>query len=175
MADERATDLELTRRAIMSLPLAAGLFATGAEAETTEPTVPRVFRIFDGEDGLTHSEQITFEVQPGVLKGAQVLSSDTDKTPHAPAYATKTLFTGTGDININLVAPSDDAGHWHYGNRLELVCLIRGAWEFKTRDGKTLILVPGDFLWATDNAGKGGGHTTRVTGKEWGLFVAVFL
>lgn len=110
-----------------------------------------------------------------MLKGARVLSYEADTMPHAPAYTTKTLFTGAGDININLVATSETVGGWHYGNRLDLVCLIKGSWEFKNRDGKTLILVPGDFLWATGNADKGGGHTTRVIGKDWGLFVAVFL
>lgn len=58
----------------------------------------------------------------------------------------------------------DQALEWHDAPTRQLVLTLGGTLEFKTHDGQTFIIRPGDVLLAEDVAGTG--HVWRLVGKE---------
>ncbi len=58
----------------------------------------------------------------------------------------------------------DQALEWHDAPTHQLVLTLGGTLEFKTYDGETFIIRPGDVLLAEDTAGTG--HVWRIIGEE---------
>jgi quercetin dioxygenase-like cupin family protein len=95
-------------------------------------------RLFTGPDGGTH-----------IQKGQVSLHSRTDVLS---AHFEETAAHGT-------LA-------WHTAPEVQFVITLSGTLEFKTRDGETFVLRPGDVLVAEDTTGTG--HTWKlIDGHPW--------
>ncbi len=77
----------------------------------------------------------------------------------APGSLTLDRRTEVVAVHFN-ESPPHSALDWHVAPEAQYVITLVGTLEFATRDGKTLIIRPGDVLVATDTAG---------TGHQWRL------
>jgi len=88
-----------------------------------------------------------------------------------------------GELHLNHGKPGDSIGpsatavsvsfratqpeqalEWHDAPTHQLVLTLGGTLEFKTHDGQTFIIRPGDVLLAEDTEGTG--HVWRIIGEE---------
>ncbi len=170
--DMIAPKIGLPALAAAALFMRAGL----ARAEDLPAGMPRpkIHRMYDGADGVTHWDLVEFDYAPG--EGVRNLNLHIDDA-NAPAGKNRpglvTLFHEKAEVSIAAVGPGEPS-EFHHGGRPELVCVVQGVMEHAMRDGTSFRLHAGDFLWALDQ-GKGGGHTTRCVGPEWALIVAMLM
>jgi hypothetical protein len=97
-------------------------------------------RLYTGEDGKTHVEEMTLESHPELAQ----------------------LHTVTG-----VAFESRDPGYfidWHPAPRRQYVITLSGEYEIGLEDGSVHRYGPGHVTLAEDLTGKG--HTTRVIGSE---------
>jgi quercetin dioxygenase-like cupin family protein len=98
----------------------------------------RCIRLWTGEDGLSHVEEIT-------------IAAGTVET------ATGVRFAET---------PAGSALDWHTAPQRQYVLTLTGTLEFVTRGGERFVLRPGDLLLAEDTAGSG--HRWRlIDDQSW--------
>jgi hypothetical protein len=100
----------------------------------------RITRIYTGQDGQSHVEELSLEAHPE-------LSS----------------MMAAKSINIR----STPAGHfmdWHPAPRRQFVITLAGEMEIGLADGSIHRFGPGDVLLAEDVTGKG--HTRRISGPQ---------
>ena len=117
-----------------------------------ERTPITVTRIYTGDDGQTHVEEL--EVPLGLPRGATELS--------APVPVTGVQFRRTSpDYFID----------WHNAPRRQYVITLAGESEVELGDGTKIRLHPGHILLAEDVDGQG--HISRALGS--GDRISIFL
>ena len=118
--------------------------------------MPTFMRIYTGDDGLSHIEEITPPFQPFV----DVEGSYGDGTP---------LEAATG-----ITFRRSPAGYfldWHTAPRRQYTITLSGEIEVEAGDGTVRRAGPGDILLAEDLTGRG--HTTRAISEETRVYVVV--
>ena len=114
-------------------------------ATAQERTPIKVTRIYTGEDGKTHIEEL--DVPLGPRRGATERSE--------PVPVTSFQFSRS----------SPDYFHdWHHAPRRQYVVTLAGEAEVEIGDGTTIRLHPGHILLAEDLDGQG--HISRAVGSE---------
>ena len=118
--------------------------------------MPTILRIYTGDDGLSHMEEVTPAFESFV---------DTEG-----AYGEGTPMEAATGITFRL-SPAGYFLDWHTAPRRQYAITITGEAEIQASDGTVKRLVPGDILLAEDLTGRG--HTTRVLGDQPRLTVVV--
>ena len=118
--------------------------------------MPSMLRIYTGDDGLSHIEEVT----PTLAPYTDIEGSHGEGTP---------LQAATG-ITFRLTQPGYFLD-WHNAPRRQYVINLRGEAEVEAGDGTVKRLGPGDVLLAEDLTGRG--HTTRVVGDQPRFFIVV--
>ena len=116
---------------------------TEAQEKSFDPI--KVTRIYTGDDGRTHAEEIEVPLQSRGAGGA--LSE--------PVDVTQLMFRRTSpDYFID----------WHNAPRRQYVVTLSGEAEVELHDGTKVPLRPGSILLAEDTTGQG--HISRGVGTE---------
>ncbi len=111
----------------------------------------KITRIYTGEDGESHFEEIDLPVK--LVEGIEATAKEA---------ATGVYFRRA------------TAGHvqdWHPAPRRQYVITLSGQSEIEIGDGTKRRFGPGDIFLADDTTGRG--HITRVVGSEPRLYVTV--
>ena len=129
---------------IPTLLLVVSLDGLGDAPVTAQERTPiRVTRIYTGDDGKTHAEELS--VPLGAPRGATEMSE--------PVAVTNVQFRRTSpDYFID----------WHTAPRRQYVITLAGESEVEIGDGSTIRLHPGHILLAADTTGQG--HISRAVG-----------
>ena len=98
----------------------------------------KIIRVFAGDDGESHFEEVTPEEMAGIVNRL-----------------------GTGDITLGL-RPSPSFSDYHNAPRRQYVVNLSGTAEFEAADGTKVQMEPGDILVAEDLEGHG--HIARSLG-----------
>lgn len=105
----------------------------------------KVVRIYTGDDGESHFEDVEIELQAGQLAGAY----------SEPVPVSAVIFRQTeGDYKLD----------YHNAPRRQYVVNLRGSVEIETGLGEKRLLGPGDILLAEDTTGRG--HISRAVNNE---------
>ena len=118
--------------------------------------MPNIVRLFTGDDGLSHIEEVTLPFEP---------FHDTEGS-HGEGTA---LQAATG-ITFRL-SPTGYSLDWHNAPRRQYVITISGEVEIGASDGTVRRVGPGGILLAEDLTGRG--HTTRVVSAETRFYVVI--
>lgn len=105
----------------------------------------RVTRIYTGDDGESHFEDVEIEL-----------------TDRGPAGRISDLVAAQGVIFREVGADYDL--DFHNAPRRQYVVNLTGAVELETGDGTQRVLGPGEILLAEDITGRG--HKSRAVGRE---------
>ena len=110
-------------------------------------------RIYSGEDGESHFEDVDYEMSPiGEFPGMY----------SKPWHTKAVIFRETGaDYDID----------FHNAPRRQFVINLKGSVEIEIGSGEKRILGPGDILLAEDTTGRG--HISRAVGD--GIRESIFL
>lgn len=111
-------------------------------AQTRKPVV--VTRLFTGQDGQTHVEEIEVKLTGNPLNEVSEMLKVTGAEIHR--------------------APAGRVNDWHNAPRRQYVITLSGRGEIEVAGGKKISLEPGHIELAEDTTGKG--HITRVVGNE---------
>lgn len=106
-------------------------------------------RVYTGEDGKSHIQEINPPFQPFV---------DTEG-----AHGEGTPLEAATGITFR-ISPPGYFLNWHNAPRRQYTITLSGEVEVAVGDGTVRRLGPGDILLAEDLTGQG--HTTRVVSKE---------
>jgi quercetin dioxygenase-like cupin family protein len=118
--------------------------------------MPTIVRVYTGDDGRSHLEEVTLALQPFVdTEGASG-----EGTP---------LQRATG-ITFR-VAPPGYILNWHCAPRRQYTITLSGAAEIEVGDGTVKRIGAGDVILAEDLTGQG--HITRVVGNQPRVSVVV--
>ena len=98
----------------------------------------KIIRVFSGDDGESHFEEVTPEEMAGIVNRL-----------------------GSGDITLGL-RPSPSFSDYHNAPRRQYVVNLSGTAEFEAADGTKVQMEPGDILVAEDLTGHG--HIARSLG-----------
>ena len=98
----------------------------------------KIIRVFTGDDGESHFEDITPEEMSTIVNRL-----------------------GPGDITLGL-RPSPSFSDYHNAPRRQYVVNLSGTAEFEAADGTKVQMEPGDILVAEDLTGHG--HIARSLG-----------
>jgi hypothetical protein len=105
----------------------------------------KMIRIYSGDDGESHFEDLEIALTPGEFAGSY---SD-------PVKVKALIFRETsGDYNLD----------YHTAPRRQFVINLRGSVELETGLGAKRLLGPGDILLAEDTTGRG--HRSRAVNGE---------
>jgi hypothetical protein len=104
-----------------------------------------ITRIYTGDDGESHFEDVIVKLEPSGLAG--LLSE--------PVAAKSVIFRETG---------SDYDLDFHPAPRRQYVVNLTGGVELEIGSGEKRILGPGSILLAEDTTGRG--HKSRAVGGE---------
>ncbi len=107
----------------------------------------RIVRVYAGDDGESHFEDISAEQLAEIVNRV-----------------------GAGDITLNR-RPSPNFSDYHTAPRRQYVVNLSGIAEFETADGTVRRLHPGDVLIAEDLTGHG--HIARSIGDDFRVSLAV--
>ena len=118
--------------------------------------MPLLFRVYTGEDGKSHIEEIDPPFEPFV----DVEGAHGDGTP---------MESATG-ITFRRGAPGYFLD-FHTAPRRQYTITLSGEIEIGTGDGTVRRFGPGSVLLAEDLTGQG--HTTRVVSPEPRLYIVV--
>jgi len=118
--------------------------------------MPKMVRVYTGEDGRSHIVEEPFALQPFV---------DTEG-----AYGEGTPLQHATGITFRL-APAGYVLNWHCAPRRQYTITLSGAAEIEVGDGTVAQVGPGDVLLAEDRSGQG--HITRVVGTEPRFYAVV--
>ena len=106
------------------------------------------YRLYTGEDGQSHLEEL--DLEKGPIEWAAVQKA------------------------AGVVFRKQDAGYfsdWHCAPRRQYIITLAGGVEIGTGDGTVKRFGPGDVMLADDLTGKG--HTTRVVGDGHRISVVI--
>jgi hypothetical protein len=114
-----------------------------------------ITRLYAGDDGLSHVEQVEVKFSP--VAGAPPTVGQSDPVKTTSSYLVR-------------LAPGFFES-WHNADKRRYVVTISGRAEIEVAGGQKFLAEPGKIALAEDLSGKG--HTFRVVGSEdW---VAVFV
>jgi hypothetical protein len=111
----------------------------------------RLFRLYTGNDGQSHLEEIALAFAPGGMGEVAPMQR-----------ATGVAFSRT---------PTGAFMDWHNAPRRQYVITLAGAVEIGLGDGTVHRFGPGEGILAEDLTGKG--HTTRAVGNEARISVTI--
>jgi quercetin dioxygenase-like cupin family protein len=111
--------------------------------------MPTIVRVYTGDDGQSHLEEVPLALQPFV---------DTEG-----AYGEGTALQGATGITFR-VAPPGYVLTWHCAPRRQYTITLSGEAEIEVGDGTVKRIGPGDVVLAEDLTGQG--HITRVVGQQ---------
>lgn len=114
----------------------------------TLPTLTDYVRLYTGDDGQTHFEDV--EVPLVVDRGGESVVGRSSALP-----AKEISFVS---------APADWDYGWHRAPRRQFVLVFRGAIEVEIAGGETRRFEPGTAILADDTTGQG--HLTRSCSDE---------
>jgi quercetin dioxygenase-like cupin family protein len=114
-------------------------------AQTRKPIMAT--RIYTGPDGQSHSQEIEMRLTDGATEMIK---------------ATGVQFRRT---------PPGNFSDWHVGPRRQYVITLSGRGEIELAGGRKVFMGPGHINLIEDLTGKG--HTTRVTGTEDRVTIAI--
>ncbi len=127
------------------------MFVSGVRWLTPDPVVAqertpiKVTRIYTGEDGKTHAEEL--------------------EVPLTQARATTELSEPVPITSVQFRRNSSDYFiDWHTAPRRQYVITLAGESEVEIGDGTTIRLHPGHILLAEDLTGQG--HISRAIGSD---------
>ncbi|HUY20081.1 MAG TPA: hypothetical protein VMV15_12725 [Candidatus Binataceae bacterium] len=112
----------------------------------------RLFRLYSGQDGQSHIEEIALPFAAA--------DEHAERTPMQPA---------TG-VMFSRMAPGSFMD-WHNAPRRQYVITLSGAVEIGLGDGSVHRIEAGNGILAEDLTGKG--HTTRAVGNQPRVSVAI--
>ena len=115
-----------------------------------------IVRVYSGDDGRSHLEEVTLALQPFV---------DTEG-----AYGEGTALQEATGIAFR-VAPPGYILNWHCAPRRQYSITLSGEAEIEVGDGTVKRIGAGDVVLAEDLTGQG--HITRVVGNRPRLSVVV--
>ena len=118
--------------------------------------MPTILRVYTGDDGLSHIEEVTPPFESFV---------DTEG-----AYGEGTPLEAATGITFR-VSPPGYFLDWHNAPRRQYTITITGEAEIGASDGTVKRIGPGDILLAEDLTGQG--HTTRVVGDARRFYIVV--
>jgi quercetin dioxygenase-like cupin family protein len=119
-------------------------------------TMPHIWRIYSGEDGQSHLEEMPLAMQP---------FTDTEG-----AYGKGTALEKVKGITFR-VSPPGYVLNWHCAPRRQYSISLSGEAEVEVGDGTVKRIRPGDVLLAEDLTGQG--HITRVVGDQQRFYAIV--
>jgi quercetin dioxygenase-like cupin family protein len=111
--------------------------------------MPTIVRVYTGDDGRSHLEDVSLSLQPFV---------DTEG-----AYGEGTPLEQTTGITFR-VAPPGYVLNWHCAPRRQYTITLSGEAEIEVGDGTIRRIGPGGVILAEDLTGQG--HITRVVGDQ---------
>lgn len=111
----------------------------------------KITRVYTGNDGESHFEEIEVEFKP-MGEGE-----------------TSSLREATGIVFRR--APAGYVQTWHPAPRRQYVITLAGQGEIEIGDGTKRRFGPGGIMLADDTTGRG--HITRVTGNEQRLYATI--
>ena len=111
--------------------------------------MPTIVRVYTGDDGRSHLEEVPLSLQPFV---------DTEG-----AYGEGTPLEHATGITFR-VAPPGYVLNWHCAPRRQYTITLSGEAEIEVGDGTVKRIRPGDVILAEDLTGQG--HITRVVGDQ---------
>jgi len=114
-------------------------------AQTRKPIMAT--RIYTGPDGQSHAQEVEMQLTGGASEMMK---------------ATGVQFRRT---------PAGNFSDWHVGPRRQYVITLSGRGEIELAGGKKITMGPGHINLIEDTTGKG--HTTRVTGTEDRVTIAI--
>jgi quercetin dioxygenase-like cupin family protein len=118
--------------------------------------MPKIWRVYSGEDGQSHIAAVPLSMQPFVdAEGAHG-----DATP---------LQSARG-ITFRVSPPGYALG-WHCAPRRQYSISLAGTAEIEVGDGTVAQIGPGDVVLAEDLTGQG--HITRVVGDQPRFYAVV--
>ena len=118
--------------------------------------MPKIIRVYSGDDGKSHVEEMELPMQPFV---------DTEG-----AFGEGTPLEDVGGITFR-VAPAGYVLEWHCAPRRQYTITLSGNAEIEVGDGTVKPVGPGDVLLAEDLTGEG--HITRVVGDQPRFYAVV--
>ena len=118
--------------------------------------MPTIVRVYTGDDGRSHLEEVTLALHPFV---------DTEG-----AYGEGTPLQQATGITFR-VAPPGYLLNWHCAPRRQYTITLSGEAEIEVGDGTVKRIGAGDVILAEDLTGQG--HITRVVGNQPRLSVVV--
>ncbi len=113
-----------------------------ATAQKHKPVM--ITRLFSGQDGQTHAEEIDAKFSPAGGNDVYKLMANSGAEIHR--------------------APPGRVADWHTAPRRQYVVTISGHGEIELMGGKKIEVGPGSIELAEDLTGKG--HITRTVGTE---------
>ena len=120
--------------------------------------MPNMFRIYSGDDGLSHIEERPLPLEPFL---------DTEG-----AYGEGTPIEPAAGVTFR-VSPAGYFLDWHNAPRCQYTINLAGNVQIVSSDGAAKRIGVGDILLAEDLTGAG--HTTRVVGEDSRFYVVVTL
>jgi hypothetical protein len=118
--------------------------------------MPTIWRVYSGQDGQSHLEQMSLAMKPFVdVEGA-----------HGEAAPTQAV-TGL----TFRVSPPGYVLDWHCAPRRQYSISLSGHAEIEVGDGTVARVGPGDVVLAEDLTGRG--HVTRVVGDQPRFYAVV--
>jgi hypothetical protein len=118
--------------------------------------MPKLLRIYTGDDGKSHIAEEPFALQPFV---------DTEG-----AHGQGTPLQAATGITFRVASP-DYVLSWHCAPRRQYSITLAGEAEIEVGDGTVARIGPGDVILAEDLTGQG--HITRGVGNQPRFFAVV--
>jgi hypothetical protein len=118
--------------------------------------MPVIWRVYAGDDGQSHIEEVTLTLQP---------FTDTEG-----AYGEATPLQHTTGIAFRVSPPGYEL-QWHCAPRRQYSITLGGEAEIEVGDGTVKRVGPSDVLLAEDLTGQG--HITRVVGAAQRFYAIV--
>lgn len=111
--------------------------------------MPSIWRIYSGNDGQSHIEEMPLAMQPFL---------DTEG-----AYGEASALQHVQGLTFR-VSPPGYVLSWHCAPRRQFAITLSGAAEIEVGDGTVKRVGPGDVVLAEDLTGQG--HITRAVGDQ---------
>ena len=126
-----------------------------------QPTskMPTITRLYTGDDGQSHFEQVTLSMQAFTdLEGAYGYATAAQPCPRGLIFR---------------MSPPGYALEWHTAPRRQYIVQLAGCVQITVGSGETRVMSPGDVLLAEDLTGQG--HCTTVVGNETRFYAVLSL
>ena len=136
-----------TTKAFAAILVSLAIVASASHAAAQQHAMTTVTRLYTGQDGQSHAQDIEIEWRTAKLR-AELSESESVKATGAQFLRWPRGFVWTG----------------HPASKRQYLIVVSGRGEVEVADGKKVPLVPGRVLLAEDVTGKG--HITRVGADE---------